>query len=359
MAATTKAVILTNPSDWDAWLFGVKIIARGSQIWDYINPDILIEPNIPRLPMKPTPDNVNQDKSTILELDLSERETYRLLLADYKEELAITNQIYTGLQNVQKHLAATVAASNIVYINDKTTVYQMLVALKKRLAPTDYARKLEITKKYLNTKTFSKTEEVETWLKRWETIYTDGKKLDIPEVSGERPLFDFTHAISAIDSGYSSTQEYFLNQKIKSSDRLPELYDLIEDFRNHYRRTEALKPIASHSAFATLDGQDQSGVKVCLCGKKHLFSDCYYITPSKRPNEWKGKPEIFKSINQKILDNKKYKNWRGWFEKRFKYDGFNDTKDGPNDKKETEKAGSFTINSSLITTLYKYHLYDC
>jgi hypothetical protein len=67
---------------------------------------------------------------------------------------------------VQKHIAATVAASNIVYINDKSTVYQMLVALKKRLAPTDYARKLEISQKYLTIKAFSKTEEVETWLKR-------------------------------------------------------------------------------------------------------------------------------------------------------------------------------------------------
>ena len=120
-----------------------------------------------------------------------------------------------------------------------------------------------------------------------------------------------------------------------------------------------------------LNGEDQSGVKVCLCGKKHLFSDCYYITPSKRPDAWKGKPETFKSINQKILDNKRYKNWRRWFEQRFKYDGFKDvktnrqskretdTKDSLNDKKETEEVGSFTTNSSLITTPHKYHLYDC
>ena len=97
MAAITKAVILTNPSDQDAWLFGVKIIARASQIQDYINLDILIEPIIPRLPIKPTPDNVNQDKLTILKLDLTERETYKLFLADYKEELAVTNQIYDRL----------------------------------------------------------------------------------------------------------------------------------------------------------------------------------------------------------------------------------------------------------------------
>ena len=87
-------------------------------------------------------------------------------------------------------------------------------------------------------------------------MYTDGKKLNIPEVTGERPLFDFTHAISTIDSGYSLSQEYFLNQKIKNLDSLPELYDLIKDFRNHYRHIEALKPTISNSAFLTLNGKD-------------------------------------------------------------------------------------------------------
>lgn len=36
------------------------------------------------------------------------------------------------------------------------------------------------------------------------------------------------------------------------SEKLFELYNLVEDFRNHYRRTEALKPSSSHSGFATL-----------------------------------------------------------------------------------------------------------
>jgi hypothetical protein len=92
-------------------------------------------------------------------------------------------------------------------------------------------------------------------LKDWEITFTDGKKLNIPEVADERSLFDFTHAVSVIDPGYASTQEYFINQKVKNSETLPELYDLVEDFRNHYRRTVALNPSSSHSAFAALRGE--------------------------------------------------------------------------------------------------------
>ena len=129
-------------------------------------------------------------------------------------------------------------------------------------------------------------------------------KLNILEVVNERPLFDFTHAISPIDSGYASTQEYYINQKIKNSETLPELYDLVEDFRNHYRRIEALKPSSSHSGFATLQGENQDGGKLCLYGEKHRkrfqWEKCEYISPTKRPSGWKGKQEVFDKINKTI-----------------------------------------------------------
>ena len=41
----------------------------------------------------------------------------------------------------------------------------MLVALKKRLAPTDYIRKLDLVYKYNKLKKFLKKEDIEKWLK--------------------------------------------------------------------------------------------------------------------------------------------------------------------------------------------------
>ena len=241
----------------------------------------------------------------------------------------------------------------------------MLVALKKRLAPTDYARKLDVVWKYNKLKTYSKRENIEKWLKDWETTYTDGKKLKLPEVEDERSLFDFTHAISVIDSGYSSTQEYFINQKIKNSEKLPDLYDLVEDFRNHYRRTEALRTLASHSAFATLRGENQEGERVCLCGGKHgkklPWGKCEYITPARRQPGWKGKPEIFEKINKvvKTWEDGKIK----WFVEKFKYDGLKGystadiRKDDTTKEGDSEQIGSF-ITYSSFTSSNDYKLYN-
>jgi hypothetical protein len=41
----------------------------------------------------------------------------------------------------------------------------MLGALKKRLAPTNYAWKLDLARKYNQLKTYSKREDLEKWLK--------------------------------------------------------------------------------------------------------------------------------------------------------------------------------------------------
>jgi len=208
---------------------------------------------------------------------------YKVLLTEYRKDLATVKQVLDTLQIVQNHIVTTISISNVVYIIDKSTVYQMLVALKKRLAPTDYARKLEVVYKYNKLKTYSKRENVEKWLKDWETTYADGRKLNIPEVSEGRSQVDFATAISAIDSGYASSQDYFLNQKIKKNEELLELYELVEDFRNHLRKINASKSSSSHTAFATLYGENQDGERPCLYGSKHReenrWENCKYIIP--------------------------------------------------------------------------------
>ena len=280
MAATAKTVILDRPAHWDSWIFIVKAIAQGGDAWKYVNPELGTEPDIPSRPEKPTAAHINPAKSSTTSLTPAELDMYKVMLAEYREDLATVKQVLDTLQTVQNHVVTTILVTNVVYIKNKSTVYQMLVALKKRLAPTDYARKLEVVHKYNKLKTFSKQENVEKWLKDWETTYADGKELDIHDVSGERSLMDFTTAISAIDPGYGSSQEYFLNRTIKKNEDLPELYELIEDFRNHQRKTEALKSSTSpHSAFATQGGETLDGEtrdkdkekkeRLCLCGSKH------------------------------------------------------------------------------------------
>ena len=139
-------MVLDQPSYQEPWLFVIKTIAKGSDAWKYLNPELDIEPIVPNRPKIPTLIDVNQEKTSILALSTQEKESYKLLLAMYKEELANTKQIHNTIQTIRNYIVTIVSSRNIVYINNKNIVYQMLVALKKRLAPTNYTRKLDLAR---------------------------------------------------------------------------------------------------------------------------------------------------------------------------------------------------------------------
>ena len=88
-STTTKTVILDQPSHWEPWLFVVKTIADGGDTWKYIDPDLNTEPIVPNRPEKPNPQDVNPSKTSLLTLNAEEKETFKLLLSMYKEDLAI------------------------------------------------------------------------------------------------------------------------------------------------------------------------------------------------------------------------------------------------------------------------------
>ena len=114
----------------------------------------------------------------------------------------------------------------------------MLVALKKHLALTDRAKEFEITKRYAKLKSYDKSQPIKQWLDDWERTYNEGYIMAILEVSGTRSLFDFAMAISSIDQSYGYTMEFDINRGVKKND-IPQLTDLVEDFRNHWRRNQA------------------------------------------------------------------------------------------------------------------------
>jgi hypothetical protein len=216
-----------------------------------VNPDLTVEPAQPMEPQEPTPSSINASKQTVQALDPTELNLYRMLTTTYNTHLRMYEQKMKEIRNVRKHIRGMISEKNITIIESLDTPYQMLKALKKRLPPIDQARQIEVAKEYGRLKQYNKRQKVEDYLTAWETTYAEGTALDLPEVSGNRSQLDFTQAIRAIDASYTSTQDYHLSQKIRNSKNLPPLYDLIEDFRNNYRRIKAAKGSGSgsHSAF--------------------------------------------------------------------------------------------------------------
>ena len=312
-APSVVGVILDVPADWDEWIAMIKANALDMDVWAHMDSTQKNEPALPIKPKEPTPIEVRAN-STLLTLTGEDLSKYRILRDEYKTNLAEYKEKDHAITEVKKLIRKTVSRRNLIHLEDKSTAYQMLQALQTRLAPTDRARKIDLTRQYNELKRTPKTQSIDVWLQRWEKIYVDAVRINLPDVQDERPLYDFLSAIKGLDSTFAAVQENSFEEKLYSGAPLPSLYDLLERYRNHVRIQRATAKTPSHNAFGTLhkeSPEDSSkssgngnpsftGQRACLCGEMHQFKDCLYLMEHLRKSDWSPKPEIDKTVKSKL-----------------------------------------------------------
>jgi hypothetical protein len=358
-SSTKSTVILDRPADWHEWLFIVKNRALDHDVEQLIDPDLATEPPRPTEPLKPTPQDVKSDAHGLTDLNSQQIELFKLLRDEYKIDLAKYERKRTALTQIRQLIISTVSRTNLTYILEKTTPYQMLAALKLRIAPTDRARELETARQYQELKNAPKSQDTEVWLQRWEKVYTEAAKLNIPDVQKDRPIYEFLRTVKSIDSAFSSTHEILVDEKITENKPIPTIYELIAKFRNHIRLNRLLptESSSSHTAFATLNGEAQDKQtepwkKECVCGEIHRFKECLYLIDHLRTPEWAPDAEIQKKIDMKLAENE----WlRDMVENAQKYANRR-TKQAPQkEKKENERPTQSANNESMDKGVFYSH----
>ena len=194
-----------------------------------------------------------------------------------------------------------------------TTIHNMLVTLKGKIAPTDRARGIELIDKWKQALKAGDKSDQEHWLANLERVYGQCVDIDLPEVKGHRPLFDFLQAVSTVNPSFVGYWEGRLSElQMESELQLPTFSKLLNYFRNQERLTHAESAKASHGAFAASlqgqsleDNQSNSALKPrrCLCGELEEFKDCPYINEKSRPEGWTGNAATQRSVDEKIQSN--------------------------------------------------------
>lgn len=235
-------VILNKSSDWHEWIFLVKNKALDADIVNLIDPDLGEEPPILQEPRRPLPSDVKDGAVTLSALSAGDKGLFKLLLGQYKCNFAIYKQKRAGLNHVRNFILSTISRSNLSYILDKETLYQMLAVLKLRIAPTDRARRIEVARLYQDLKKAPRPHQIDAWLRRWEKICTDATRLDLPEVQGSRVLYNFLLAVRTLDPSFASFREIQLDEKISEKKTISTVFGLISKFRNHNRYSNEASP---------------------------------------------------------------------------------------------------------------------
>jgi hypothetical protein len=225
------AVVLQDTADWHAWIHNVEQRA-GKAIWQYIDPSKASPTPHPEEPTMP-------DQSTF-PLDAAGSIGWTRAKDIYNMQLRAYERTVDKLQDINAFIHSTITASNLTYIRSKSTVYDMLVALRQKFAPTDKAREFGIVARYRNLCTWKRNQDVDAWLDQWLQDTEELKTLNSPVVQDERPLWDFLNAVRALDHVFSQTQlTSLIRQQSKGEKITLTLEELIKEFRDIRRYTSA------------------------------------------------------------------------------------------------------------------------
>ncbi|KJK88121.1 hypothetical protein H633G_08025 [Metarhizium anisopliae BRIP 53284] len=312
---TSSRVILKGSGNWDVWISVIRKFAKNQQVWDYINPDVVQKPSLTP-PVEPTPGQVQENAAEIQQLQGDSLSKFQILEARHRSQLQIYKDKTKALATLQEYIVKTVGRYyNIIAKEDN--IAKELTILKNRVKPTDWARESEVTDRYYATlKEVSRT-KVETWISKWQVILNEAKNLDLPDVRGLRPTRHFLKTVNAIDPTFSKVwiNQMEANALSHEDDEwqktFPDGIKISEIFERSYRSTAQSSNITG--AFATFQGEAEpdaskpnsknpGGKPICLCGRRHFYAECYYLSDSVRPAGWSPDNKVQEEIDQKLQD---------------------------------------------------------
>jgi hypothetical protein len=362
-SATKVSVVLAEPGDWDEWMLIIKAMARRGDVTEFVDLTTATEPAEPVRPVIPTFSTVKAGAASMADLDQNQQKDLSILREDFKENSRTYREKRDALKDIEQHIMTTVDRQHILYLDGADTVYQKLIALKKRLAPTDRARELDVARRYRDLLRGPNAQQSEKWLQQWERTYAEAAKIKLPDILNDRPLYDFLDALRSYDMAYVSGREAILADRIERKDSLPTVKDLLENYRNHLRTTKARTTNgSSHTAFATLQGtppensesEQQQQEKQnptprfsdCLCGETHKFKDCPYLIEELRGVGWVPNEEIKRRIDDRISKAPKLKIAVERVQKEAKEMKEQLSLKKPQEKSDTSRAhGLFTVGA--------------
>lgn len=341
-------MILTKSKDWDTWISYIQMRACLYHVWPLIDPTSPVKvPHLvkPSAPMRPIPAPNQPVDSNVLTLYEINCELHEYMLSKYEKQQA-------GFREMTKYIRNTISPANAIYIKKiERHPYDILVALKKKLAPSDETRSLWIKTEYHNLCKGPRNQGIDEWLDKWLECCDRAKEYGIGELSGNRSIRDFLFAVRKTHPVYADFQLIMT----ASSSNVMDVFDIIENFRQLIRLEQAIERRSSHSPFRAEEASKEENKKAsfrgkaiepseCICGKKHWYSNCFYLNLRKRPSGWKADSQIQKKVESAMKNS----NLKAKVERALKKNSdIENKKKKPEEKKSEGGRGN---NSSIRTT---------
>ena len=131
-------IVLTGTVDWDTWYTIIKMVAKGKEIWDYINPEMSQElcPILVK-PEEPAFSELHANAALYIDLNTTECKVYKFMYQKYKTNYDEYKVLHTAIEMYSAEIIKSVSLSIISYICNCKGTYNVLVELWTQFAFTD------------------------------------------------------------------------------------------------------------------------------------------------------------------------------------------------------------------------------
>ncbi len=310
-----RKIVLIKSTDWDVWISFVRSRTENSEIWELVNSNLETK----SIDLQRSINSSFNVSTRASEIDKDAYDLYKIQSHVYKTSLVEYEREKKVLSKLNSFIRKSLAIQNAMYIQKiDSHLWNVLRALKQRLAFTNTICSLEIERKYHQLCKRSERQEIEKWIENWQTTYADAKTYNVTEISETRSQRDFLLTVYSKESNFSNTELVKLNRN-ESED----LNTLIEDFRILIRLRAFRKEKNSLIAFVTnrklsdddknknkdnsqneISFDERKSTRDCLCEMKHSWKNCYYLIETKRSNEWISRFETMKKIENAYAKSK-------------------------------------------------------
>ena len=192
------SVVLKSQNDWRAW-YDIKTTAVTRHVWDYINPDLPVQPFEPQPPVEPGFHLVKTGVRNVTEFSAEEYEAWKRLIKDFDRRNTQYKEVFRNLNAVKTLIRALIARQHHHFVYAKQTACEELKALKNRFALTDKERRIELKKQYRELQKTPRSIDIDLWLSKWEQVYSECLEANIPAVKDDDPVEDFVNACESIN----------------------------------------------------------------------------------------------------------------------------------------------------------------
>jgi len=207
----------------------------------------------------------------------------------------------------------------------------MLTALKERLSPTEKDRERSLVEVFSKLKKVPRNSDIDDWLAQWQSIYTQCKTLDLPEVHKNRASVAFLNALRDVDTFFTDAELREIQKLEEDGKEGPDVIKLLNRYETRRRMFPPQKG-RSQPAFVTFQGKSAPDTKenknsnydivaqqssqqkifeqrkppaICLCGEDHFFGSCPYLVEVIRPAGWKPNLHVARHINAILKEDAK------------------------------------------------------